>query len=100
MFIYYRSLKIGGEEILREKWDEATGAEGDTTQDPSLSITSPTPVSTQETEANLPLRSSTMTSPHRATSILPDWTRVPLGAGAPHVPRRITTSAQQTVVGA
>lgn len=51
-------LKTGGEEILHDKWDEAS------VQDPDVSIQD---LRTKE-----------------STYVLPDWTRFPLMVGAPH----------------
>jgi actin-related protein 10 len=70
---FLRSLKTGGVEVTREKWDEATSvpdaddAPGEVVEYPSMNI-------------------------------LPDWTRTPLPLGAPpvvHIPR-----VSQTQVGA
>lgn len=51
-------LKTGGEEILHDKWDDAS------VRDPDV--------------ANPDLRTK------ESTYILPDWTRVPMVVGAPH----------------
>lgn len=59
-FLPLRSLKTGGVEVAREKWDEA-----DPNRDPDESMEISTEV------------------PDRFRNILPDWTRMPLPAGAP-----------------
>jgi actin-related protein 10 len=60
------TLKTGGSEISREKWDEAdTGEAG------------------EETETPMPVDPSC--APGTYNPVLPDWTRSPLPVGAPHV---------------
>lgn len=58
---YHRSLKTGGVEVARERWDEADPSRG---ADESM-----------DTPVDLESRA--------ARNILPDWTRTPLPAGAP-----------------
>lgn len=59
--IFLRALKTGGVEVAREKWDEADVQDDDEDDDMDLSPQ----------------------TPRSARSILPDWTRSPLPAGAP-----------------
>ena len=62
-FLSYRSLKIGGVELSREKWDEA---------DEDLRA--------QEEEH----AGAALEPPQRVIrTVLPDWTRTPLPIGAP-----------------
>ena len=61
------ALKTGGEEILRERWDEAN--RGDDDPDVNMDVDPVTPRHSQ---------AQTRTGP-----ILPDWSRSPLPAGAP-----------------
>lgn len=62
---FHRALKTGGEEILRERWDEAQSRPPDTgdTAAPAVVIT--------------PLGK-------KIGMALPDWTRVPQMVGAPY----------------
>lgn len=69
-----RSLKTGGVEVAREKWDEAN-----TNHDPDTSM---------DLSADFEDRT--------ARNILPDWTRTPLTPGAPPA----TSNVSQTEVGA
>ncbi|KAI0787557.1 actin-domain-containing protein [Fomes fomentarius] len=69
------ALKTGGAEVQREKWDEAE-AQPDPDQDVPMDAS--------------PAR-SVRSSP--AKNILPDWTRTPLPAGAPHAPRPLAAAA-------
>ncbi|KAI0077080.1 actin-domain-containing protein [Panus rudis PR-1116 ss-1] len=76
------ALKTGGIEITREKWDEADAAQPDSGDD----------------LANIVEQKS-------IHSLLPDWTRSPLPAGAPPAPRPpppqpIAPASPQTAVGA
>jgi actin-related protein 10 len=69
-----RSLKTGGVEVAREKWDEAnTNHDPDTNMDVSADFEDRT-----------------------ARNILPDWTRTPLPSGAPPA----ISNLRQTEVGA
>ncbi|TDL25683.1 actin-like ATPase domain-containing protein [Rickenella mellea] len=77
------ALKIGGEEIAREKWDEATGGQDDEIgPDESMEVVDE--------------------RPRRAPHILPDWSRAPLLPGAPPAPRpqQLPAMSQQAAVGA
>ncbi|KAH7927403.1 fungal-specific actin related protein [Leucogyrophana mollusca] len=56
------SLKTGGVEVAREKWDEADLTQNDDDDDMVMSVPN---------------------SEHAPRSIIPDWTRVPISAGAP-----------------
>ena len=56
-------MKTGGEEIFRERWDEANHEEGN--PDVSMEVDPVTPRATQR------------------GSILPDWSQSPLPSGAP-----------------
>jgi actin-related protein 10 len=58
----YRSsaLKVGGSEVVRERWDEADASQFD--HDDSMLVDDTRPL---------------------GSSILPDWTRTPLPTGAP-----------------
>ncbi|KAI0707248.1 actin-domain-containing protein [Earliella scabrosa] len=67
------ALKTGGVEVQREKWDEA---EAQPEPDEDVPMGDP---------ASSPPRTPARSSP--AKSILPDWTRTPLPAGAPPAPR-------------
>jgi actin-related protein 10 len=69
----FRSLKTGGFEVAREKWDEAN-----TNHD-------------QDTDMDIPAEFED----RRARDILPDWTRTPLSVGAPPA-----QSGKQAEVGA
>jgi actin-related protein 10 len=63
MLYIYRSLKTGGAEISRERWDEADAAAQNAEQEDTNTVPDvPGPAN---------------------RSILPDWTRVPLPEGAP-----------------
>jgi hypothetical protein len=66
------SLKTGGAEISREKWDEAGAARGE--DDEMVVLTA------EESEAIL-------------RDIIPDWTHIPLSPGAPHAPRQASVGA-------
>ncbi|KAI0271551.1 fungal-specific actin related protein [Gloeopeniophorella convolvens] len=74
------SLKTGGVEIARERWDEASGQ--------------PDPDDTME-EVGIP--------GHSAANVIPDWTRTPLPMGAPpaNPPRpQIPEASPRAAVGA
>lgn len=60
-------MKTGGEEIFRERWDEANHREG--SPDVSMEVDPVTPRATQRHS--------------RSGSILPDWSQSPLPVGAP-----------------
>lgn len=60
-------MKTGGEEILRERWDEAIQAEDNA--DDSMEVDPVTPRAKQWQG--------------RSGSILPDWSQTPLPLGAP-----------------
>lgn len=79
---FLSALKIGGVEILREKWDEL-GANDDE----------------EDEEAYMEGLSPPRKRPNLA---LPDWSRVPLPPGAPHAPRqtRVDPVGAQAEVGA
>ena len=70
MTTFFRAMKIGGEEIAREKWDIASAEDQN---DDDMDIDTPI--------AGPASRSST------ANSILPDWSRSPLPPGPPRAPR-------------
>jgi actin-related protein 10 len=74
-----RSLKTGGVEVSREKWDEAdpSNRDGDESMDVSADF-----------------------SDRGRRSILPDWTRMPLAAGAPPAIVRTAFVSPRTAVGA
>jgi actin-related protein 10 len=61
-----RALKTGGEEISRERWDEAD-VERDLVEDGELTPEQP------------------VERIRQGGSVLPDWTRTPLPVGAPSV---------------
>jgi actin-related protein 10 len=67
MLIICSALKTGGEEILRERWDEAT--QGDGNPDASMEVDPVAPRASQWL--------------NRSGSILPDWSQAPLPLGAP-----------------
>jgi actin-related protein 10 len=76
-----RSLKTGGTEVAREKWDEADPSkrERDDDMDVSADFSDRSPM-----------------------SVLPDWTRMPLPVGAPSAVSRPTVDppSPMTAVGA
>lgn len=63
----YRALKIGGIEVARERWDEATLVGDEDEEEDALKLDE--------------------SASKRAKFCLPDWTRTQLPAGAPTVPR-------------
>ena len=70
-----RSLKTGGAEISREKWEEADIHEEVEAEDGTVTTVPPSP--TSQTYNN----------------ILPDWTRGPLPVGAPAANTRVQAQA-------
>ncbi|KIY51794.1 actin-like ATPase domain-containing protein [Fistulina hepatica ATCC 64428] len=62
------ALKIGGAEIMRERWDEASQWE-------------------EQAAAEEEDDDGVMTTDVPRSLLLPDWTRPPLPVGAPHAPR-------------
>ncbi|KIJ62831.1 hypothetical protein HYDPIDRAFT_135248 [Hydnomerulius pinastri MD-312] len=72
------SLKTGGVEVPREKWDEAFAPQNDDDD----------------------MITSTVPSEHTPRSILPDWTRTPLPVGAPPAVAPRPPPSPQTAVGA
>ncbi|KAH7884756.1 actin family [Phlebopus sp. FC_14] len=77
------SLKTGGVELAREKWDEASSAQKEDDDDD--------------------MATSTVTHGHATRSVIPDWTRTPLPLGAPPAvtPKPpLASPSPQTAVGA
>ena len=74
-FVRDRSLKTGGVEISREKWEEADIREEVETEDGAITIVPPSP---------------TMQVYNKT---LPDWTRGPLPVGAPAANTRVQAQA-------
>ncbi|PCH42073.1 actin-domain-containing protein [Wolfiporia cocos MD-104 SS10] len=73
------ALKTGGLEITRERWDEAALMSG----------------------GDYGVRADADALSSSARSVLPDWTRTPLPAAAPHAVRALTLhTSSQTAVGA
>ena len=70
-----RSLKTGGVEIPREKWEEADVREEVETEDGAVTTVPPSPTS------------------QVYNRVLPDWTRGPLPAGAPAANTRVEAQA-------
>jgi len=70
-----RSLKTGGVEISREKWEEADILEEVETEDGAITTVPSSP------------------SSQVYNTILPDWTRSPLPVGAPAANSRVQAQA-------
>lgn len=73
----YRSLKTGGEEILRDQFEEA--------YDEALNPAEVAEDGTPRTRTPPPIAQPDAKVGRSPAYVLPDWTRSPLGVGAPSV---------------
>lgn len=72
-------MKTGGEEITRERWDEASEDIFGSAEDPPSSGDPDPPTPSR----SVPLGDTSVGV--RRAHIIPDWTRIPLSPGAPSV---------------